>query len=123
MKNSVKNLMQGQNLTEEFQEITQSSTYESLEIPEKKNKEGKPKKRVKFHPEIIYVDIENWKKYNDFQINFDDDDEENNVEEKKEENIKEEIKIEIENKKEIKKTKKNKKKRKENTAVCSCIII
>ena len=122
MKNSVKNLMQGQNLTEEFQEITQSSTYESLEIPEKKNKEEKPKKRVKFHPEIIYVDIENWKKYNDFQINFDDD-EENNVEEKKEENIKEEIKIEIENKKEIKKTKKNKKKRKENTAVCSCIII
>lgn len=109
MKNSVKNLMQGQNLTEEFQEITQSSTYESLEIPEKKNKEEKPKKRVKFHPEIIYVDIENWKKYNDFQINFDDDDEENNVEEKKEENIKEEIKIEIENKKEIKKTKKNKK--------------
>ncbi len=45
MKNSVKNLMQGQNLTEEFQEITQSSTYESLEIPEKKKKRRKTKKK------------------------------------------------------------------------------
>ena len=74
-------------LNEDIQEITKENTFDSCLISSdrnnyvKNNNKEKKKKRVKFSGEIIFIDVECWKKYNmelTADENFDINDEENN---------------------------------------------
>ena len=86
--NNIISSMKVSNIKEDIQGISHSNTYESTEISEKNNKDMKTKKKVSFFPTITYINIECWKKYNEFQSYDEDDNKENYVDAKKKENNK-----------------------------------
>ena len=96
MKNSEKNLSSS-NLIDITQDFLNPSTYESLISSERNNnistinnKNIKKTKKVKFSEQVIYIDVECWKKYNvelTADENFDDiNDDEINDNQKKDDN-------------------------------------
>ena len=107
------NGLKSANLIDDFQDTTKENTYDScLVSSERNNVRDAKKKRVKFTEQIIFIDVECWKKYNAEQTadeNFDgiNEEEENN---------------EIENKKDDNNNNNNKRNKKDNV-FCTCNIV
>ena len=105
------NGLKSANLIDDFQDTTKENTYDScLVSSERNNVRDAKKKRVKFTEQIIFIDVECWKKYNAEQTadeNFDgiNEEEENN---------------EIENKKD---DNNNNKRNKKDNVFCTCNIV
>ena len=106
------NGLKSANLIDDFQDTTKENTYDScLVSSERNNVRDAKKKRVKFTEQIIFIDVECWKKYNAEQTadeNFDgiNEEEENN---------------EIENKKDDNNN--NNKRNKKDNVFCTCNIV
>ncbi len=102
------------NLIEDMQEITKENTFDSCLIssdrnnPANNNNKEKKKKKVKFSGEIIFIDVECWKKYN--------------MEQTADENFEEEINEEENNEKGKNKNDKKYNKKKDNI-ICTCNLI
>ena len=59
------NGLKSANLIDDFQDTTKENTYDScLVSSERNNVRDAKKKRVKFTEQIIFIDVECWKKYN-----------------------------------------------------------
>ena len=107
------NGLKSANLIDDFQDTTKENTYDScLVSSERNNVKDAKKKRVKFTEQIIFIDVECWKKYNAEQTadeNFDgiNEEEENN---------------ELENKKDDNNNNNNKRNKKDNV-FCTCNIV
>ena len=87
------NGLKSANLIDDFQDTTKENTYDScLVSSERNNVRDAKKKRVKFTEQIIFIDVECWKKYNAEQTadeNFDcinEEEENNEIEKKKDDN-------------------------------------
>ena len=87
------NGLKSANLIDDFQDTTKENTYDScLVSSERNNVKDAKKKRVKFTEQIIFIDVECWKKYNAEQTadeNFDginEEEENNEIEKKKDDN-------------------------------------
>ena len=102
------------NLIEDMQEITKENTFDSCLISSDRNNlannnnKEKKKKKVKFSGEIIFIDVECWKKYN--------------MEQTADENFEEEINEEENNEKGKNKNDKKYNKKKDNI-ICTCNLI
>ena len=60
------NGLKSANLIDDFQDTTKENTYDScLVSSERNNVRDAKKKRVKFTEQIIFIDVECWKKYNE----------------------------------------------------------
>ena len=107
------NGLKSANLIDDFQDTTKENTYDScLVSSERNNVRDAKKKRVKFTEQIIFIDVECWKKYNAEQTadeNFD------GINEEEEENN------EIENKKDDNNN--NNKRNKKDNVFCTCNIV
>ena len=108
------------NLIEDMQEITKENTFDSCLISSDRNNlannnnKEKKKKKVKFSGEIIFIDVECWKKYNMEQTA-----DENYYDGNEDEEDESEVKNETNDKSNDNKKRKNKK----DNVVCTCIVI
>ena len=115
MDNSIKNLNQTPNLIDITQDITNRNTDEYLVSSERNNitnSNSKKQKKVQFSENVVYIDVECWKKYNyenTVNENFDD--------------FQENEKDNDELKKNNKTNNDNEKNKKKDNIVCTCVLI
>ena len=115
MDNSIKNLNQTPNLIDITQDITNRNTDEYLVSSERNNitnSNSKKQKKVQFSENVVYIDVECWKKYNyenTVNENFDD--------------FQEDEKDNDELKKNNKTNNDNEKNKKKDNIVCTCVLI
>ena len=74
------NVLKSPNLIDDFQENTKENTFDSCLVSSERTNNNKDikKKTVKFSGEVVFIDVECWKKYNAEQTaeeNFDEIDE------------------------------------------------
>ena len=118
MDNDIKNISQTSNLIDLTQDNTNSNTYECLISSERNNineYKTKKEKKVKFSAQVVYIDVECWKKYNEeltSEENFNDIQEENESNDNNDNQ-----KVNNGNNKRDRRSKKNDK------IFCTCIII
>ena len=105
------NGLKSANLIDDFQDTTKENTYDScLVSSERNNVRDAKKKRVKFTEQIIFIDVECWKKYNAEQTadenfeGFNEEEENNEKENKKNDNN-------------------NNKRNKKDNVFCTCNIV
>ena len=107
--------------TEDSQDISRSSTANSIEVFERSNKDRIRKKKVKFSPIVTVINVESWKIYNDC-LTHDEYEKDKQIGNEKEEtnnskNNENDVKIIIKKKKY-----KIIKKREQDNVLCSCNI-